>query len=133
MLANMQIVTNQISIKNNQMSDGQFECHPVFTRHTGRVDEKTAYTQLIVDIKNSEEHPFPVDIYVDVTGVFELTGLPENQVDQFLKEQAVQIIFPYLRNMISSVMSTALMPPLILPIIDVRKVFQDDPPKAKAD
>lgn len=126
MLANMHIVTNQLSIKNNNLPDGAFECHPAFTRQTGWVDEKTAYTQLTVEVKNSEEHPFPVDIYVDVVGVFEITGLPKDQVDHFLKEQAVQVVFPYIRSMISSAMSTAMMPPLILPIIDVRKLFQDD-------
>jgi len=134
MLANMRLVTNELSIKNNDLPDGQFECHPRFTRKMDRIDPKTAYTQLIVEIENSEEHPFPVNICVDVTGFFEITALPESQIDSFLKEQAVQIIFPYVRSMISSAMSAAMMPPLIIPIIDVRKVFQDeDSPKEPSE
>ena len=46
-------------------------------------------------------------------------------MDNFLNIQAVQIMFPYIRTMVTSLTSAALMQPLILPFVDVRQLFQE--------
>ncbi|MDO4852746.1 MAG: protein-export chaperone SecB [Clostridia bacterium] len=124
-IANFQIITNEISLKNNKLPDGNFSIAPRYTRSIGMIDDNTGFMELILEITNTEEHPFPLEIRVSLTGVFELSQFPEDQREYFLKITAVQIIFPYVRNIVSTLTSSALMPPIILPIIDVKRLFSD--------
>ncbi len=125
-LVNMQLFANELSIKNNHLPDGQFNLAPTITRKIEEVDKDHSSVELIVEMHNTEETPFPVDIRASVTGVFEISMLPADVIDDFLKIQAVQIIFPYIRSMISSVTSSSMFPPVILPVIDVRTLFQEE-------
>ena len=124
-IANFQIITNEISIKNNKLPDGNFSIAPRYSRSIGMIDRNTGFMELGLEIINSEDTPFPLDIKVSLTGIFELTQVPEDQRDYFLKITAVQIMFPYVRNIVSTITSSALMPPIILPIIDVKKLFPE--------
>lgn len=125
----MRFQTNEVSIKNNFLQEGNFTINPSFTRKTGFVDKDTAFTELSVEIKNTEEHPFPVDIRVSITGFFKNVSIPPEQEEQFLKINAVQILFPYLRTIISSITTASMFPPIILPIIDVTTLFPEDQEK----
>jgi preprotein translocase subunit SecB len=125
-LVNMQLVTNDISIKNNHLQDGQFNVSPQITRNIGVIDKDHSSVELILEIINNEESPFPVDIHVSLTGIFDISGLPSEAVDNFLKIQSVQILFPYIRSMVSCITSCSLLPPIILPIIDVRNLFPEE-------
>lgn len=126
-LLDMQLITNIMSIKNNQLPNGEFAVNPRFTRNIITIDQSHAATELRVDIANSEENPFPVDIVVSITAVFDISKLPESEVSQFLELQAVQILFPYVRNAVSTLTTTAMMAPIILPVIDVKQLFQNQP------
>lgn len=121
----MQLITNELSIKNNQLPPGTFKIDPRVTRNIGVIDDTHRFTQLIVEIVNSMETPFPIDIRADMTAVFDISSLPEDKVDDFLKHQAVAIVLPYIRGMISSATANALMPPIVIPIIDVAELFPD--------
>lgn len=59
---------------------------------------------------------------VKITGVFEFESDNEDEVNQFFKRQAVQLLFTYLRTMVSNVTSTALMNSLLIPIINVTDI-----------
>lgn len=124
-LLNMQLITNEISIRNNQLPPGEFKFNPTFTRNISRIDETHAATELRMDAVNTEDNPFPVDITVSISGVFDISALEEKDVEFFLKYQAVQILFPYVRNAVSSLTSTALMPPIILPVINAQQLFPE--------
>lgn len=124
-LVNMQLITNEVSIKNNNLPNGQFTINPKFTRNIGAIDESHAFTELKVEILNSEDAPFPVDVVVSLTGLFDISTLPEKDVDAFLKFQAVHILLPYIRSMVSSITASSLMPPILLPIVDAKALFND--------
>lgn len=128
-LVEMRIQTNEVSIKNNSLPDGNYTVNPVFTRKTGFEDKDTAFTELSVEIINSEENPFPVDIRASVTGFFKNIRIPAEQEEDFLKYNAVHILFPYLRTIISTITTACMLPPIILPIIDVKTLFPDDQEK----
>lgn len=125
-LVNMRLSTNEISIKNNHLAEGQFKVSPRITRNIEVIDESHSAVELILEIINSEENPFPIDIRISLNGVFDISNLPSETVDNFLKVQAVQIMFPYVRTIVSSITSCSLMPPIVLPIIDVKKLFPDN-------
>lgn len=124
-LANMQLVTNEISMKVNDIPDGEFKIIPKFTRSVGMLSETTGYMELVTEIMNTPDNPFPVDIKVSITAVFDMDNFPKEQYDSFLKLNAVQIVFPYVRNIISNITTSAMIPPIILPIVDVKKLFPE--------
>jgi len=125
----MRFQTNEVSIKNNFLPEGNFTVNPKFTRKVGFVDRETAFTELLLEIINTEENPFPVDIRVSITGFFKNNSLPPEQEDDFLKINAVHILFPYLRSIVSTITTASMFPPIILPIIDVKTLFPDDQEK----
>lgn len=122
---NMQLITNELSVKNNQLPPGTFNINPKFRRNIGVIDATHSFTQLVVEIKNSLENPFPVDITADMTAVFDISTIPQEKLEDFLKHQAVHILMPYIRGMISAVTANALMSPIVLPVYDAEQLFQD--------
>lgn len=124
-LANMQLVTKEIRLKNNELADGEFTISPTFTRTTGETADGRYYTELSVSLSNTKETPFPLDLYVCIAGIFELNNFDDEQIRSFLNLNAVQILFPYIRTIVSSITSTAMMPPIVLPIINSQTLFPD--------
>lgn len=125
-LVNYKLITNKICITNNQLSDGKFNVDPQIHRTIENIDDSHSAVTYVLEIKNTDDHPFPVNIEVSVTGIFDVGNLDKSSVDDFLKIQTCQILFPQIRTIVSSVTSAALMPPLMLPIIDARTLFSDD-------
>lgn len=125
-LVNYSLFTNEIRIVNHQLPVGQFTADPKIHRTINKIDDvKTAVTYAL-ELKSTDEHPFPADIFVSLTGVFDISKLDDSQVDDFIKVQTCQILFPQIRTIVSSLTSAALMPPLLLPIVDARKLFSNE-------
>lgn len=120
---NFQIITNELSLKNNSLADGNFKIAPVYTRQI-QTDEKYGCTRLIVELKNTPENPFPVDIKVDVMARIELAEIPETARTTFLEINAVSVLLPYVRTMITNMTTNALMVPIVLPILDPQELFK---------
>lgn len=125
-LANVQLITNEISIKNNHLPDGKFQINHSITRNINTIDDTHVAVELVYEIINSEEHPFPIDVRVSLTGIFDLSNIPQNAVEHFLKYQAVQILYPYVRTMVTNITASSFMPPIIPPVIDVMKLFPEE-------
>lgn len=124
-LMNMRLATNEISIKNNDLPKGSFNLAPQIRRIIGQVDGTHASVEIRVEIRNTEENPFPMDVTASMTGIFDISSIEEKDRDNFLKIQSVQLILPHLRSLIASTTAAALMTPLMLPIYDVRKLFPE--------
>lgn len=122
-LANMQIVTNEVSVKNNNLPVGDFSICPQFSREIGRTEDGVYFTELSISLKNTEEVPFPFDIFISITGYFDFGEADQTDIDNFMKEKTVHILFPYLRTILSTVTSSAMIPPVVLPIMDVSTLF----------
>ena len=119
--------TKELEIKNNNIKPGKFNLKPQITRKTGKVNKNVFYTSLILKIESTEEYPFPVDIFVDFRGFFKFENIDnEENITEFLKFQAVDIMYPYLRSIVTNLTTTAMLPPIILPIIDTSKLFNND-------
>ncbi len=122
-VTNMTLITKEISIKNNNLPDGEFVMNTQFKRDIGATVDGKYFTELSITIANTEENPFPIDLHVCLAGIFDLEGKDPEYIDTFLKINAVQIIFPYLRTMVSNITSSAMMPPIVLPIINPQTLF----------
>lgn len=125
-LVNYKLITNKISIINNKLKDGNFNINPQLHRTIVQIDDDHYAVTFNLEIKNTDEHPFPVDIEVSITGIFDVSKLEKKSIDDFLKVQTCQILFPQIRTIVSSLTSAAIMPPLLLPIVDARSLFSEE-------
>lgn len=125
-VTNMELITKEISVKHNNLPVGEFVMNTRFRRNIGTTEDGRYFTELSVLIANTEENPFPIDLHVCIVGIFELEGKDQEYIDIFLRVNAVQILFPYLRTMVSNITSSAMMPPIVLPIINPQELFPDD-------
>ena len=116
----MTIITNEISLINNNLSEGNFQVKPYITRKYGKVTGKENQygVEMQVIIKDEPENRFPINLTVRITGLFEIDGDNIDEINNFLKIQGVQMVFPYLRTMVSNITSSAIMPSIMLPIIN---------------
>ncbi len=120
-------VTEKLEFKNNHLKPGNFKLKPTLSRRTGKINQNLFFTTLILSVKNSELYPFPVDLFVEFRGIFEFKDIEnESEIMEFLKIEAVNIMFPYLRSITTNLTTTALMPPIVLPIVDAKKLFKND-------
>lgn len=125
-LVNYTLITNEIKLINNHIPGQAFNINPQIHRKIESVDKtKTAVTYTL-EIKNTPEKPFPIDLTVSLTGIFDTHNIEENDVDDFLKVQSCQILFPQIRTIVATLTSSALMPPLLLPVVDARKLFDEE-------
>lgn len=125
-LVNMSLKLNELTIKNNGFQNGNFQLSPAITRRITDLNENSFSIQLILTITNKEEEPFPFDILVNLGGTFEISNIPAEDREYFKKIQAPVIMFPYLRSILTTVTANTFMPPIILPVIDVKSLFPED-------
>ncbi|MBQ7431313.1 MAG: protein-export chaperone SecB [Butyrivibrio sp.] len=67
--------------------------------------------------ENAEANNYPFEMNVVLKGFFEIEG-SHNNIDRF-KSNALAILFPYLRALISSFTANANVAPIILPAINI--------------
>lgn len=130
-LVNYSLITNEVSIVNHKLSNGNFTAAPKIRQSINKIDDNRTAVTYELKISNTKKNPFPIDLKVSMTGVFDVSKLEPDKVDDFIKVQTCQIVFPQIRAIVASLTASALMPPLLIPIIDARKVFgntktQDD-------
>ena len=120
-IKNMSIVTNEIHFSTNNLPLGSYQMVPNIKRRVGRLstDSNKYGVELMVDIKDTPEQRFPLNLFVKITGIFEIDGENEEEINEFLKLQGVQMVYPYLRSLVSNITSSSLLQPIILPIINV--------------
>ncbi len=70
-----------------------------------------------------EEKPFHLEVYT--TGIFEFqTELEGEELKSILRQQALNILFPYLRALITNITGSSGFPPIVLPIINVNQLME---------
>ena len=124
-IANFKLIVNEIRLKNHELTERSFNIEPKITRNIVKMENDNYSVELNFSITNTEEKPFPIDLFVSMAGNFDLQTFPQEQKEDFLNIQAVQIIFPYMRNIISTITTASFMPPLVLPIVDVNSLVYE--------
>lgn len=112
------IQTKKISIINHNLK-GNFKMNPIYTKQLVKEDDFTYTLTLMFSVLNSETHPFPIDLTAHMSATFNFSkDSNEIDIENFLQLPAVQIIYPHLRSLISSVTASAYLQPLLLPLIN---------------
>lgn len=74
---------------------------------------------------NAHENNYPFSMNVALTGTFELASSDIDRKESFAEVNAVAILFPYLRSLVSTFTANANIQPLILPPINVMRLMED--------
>ena len=123
----MLLITDKVELSNNHLPVGKFKVDHVIRRDIGRINEKAYFTQLTLEIKDKPDYKYPINMHVSIKGIFEFDEASNTEeINQFLKYQGVNLIYPYLRSMVTNLTINAMMAPIILPIVDAMQMFKEE-------
>ncbi len=115
---------NEIYLKKNINFQPNKNGIPIDLRIKPNVDIKDKNMNIILQttiFENAEQNNKPFEMKVNLTGYFMVDGCePET-----LKANAIAILYPYVRAIISTYTANANITPLILPTINVNKLIKD--------
>jgi preprotein translocase subunit SecB len=115
---------NEIYFKNNANFKLNKDGTPIDLKIIPTVDiedKNMNITLQIVIFEGAEQTNKPFEMKVNITGYFMAEGCnPET-----LKANAIAILYPYVRAIVSTYTANANITPLILPTINVNKLIED--------
>ncbi len=121
-LVNSTMKLEKISLRNYDIR-GDFKLLPKYFKEIREINPSEYEVKIILEIHNTKTNPFPMDIDLSFIGIFQFDVIDDaNELDKFLNIGATQILFPYVRSIVSTITGASLMQPLMLPIIDVRSI-----------
>lgn len=119
-------IVDRAVFKNNPEFEGdeidiQFDIEPQFQIS----EEKDSMIVLLeVDIfKDAIQNNYPFEMSIALVGMFQLEGMDDN-IEKF-KMNAVAILYPYVRSLVTSFTANSNITPLILPTINVNKLIKE--------
>lgn len=125
---NITLIVNEASIKNNNLPVGEFKLNPQIQKKIRKDNspENTYVLEIRVEIHNTTENPFPIDLVASLSGIFNIEGDNEEEINNFLQIQGFQMVFPHLRSLVANMTVNAMMPPIFLPIVFTNQ-FEEKP------
>ena len=107
----------------------RFEINPAFNRTVKKIKElpKRRIIELSLRIESTEKEPKPFDIVLYMSSTIDLEEVLwlVDDEKEFIRE-ATRMLFPYLRQTVTSLTATAMISPLMLPPIDGGTLFPED-------
>ena len=82
-------------------------------------------TLKVIIYENAVENNKPFEMKIDLTGYFIVEGIEPER----FKANAIAILYPYVRALISTYTANANINPLILPAINVNKLIENSEDK----
>lgn len=114
-------------IFNNKNRQGSFSFAPEISVGFNKVDDRTWETIVNVKISDKPDQQFPFDLDVVVSLITNLPNeLPkEFALKDYLKVNSLQILYPYVRSIVTNITTAALITPLFLPVADIAKLAEN--------
>jgi preprotein translocase subunit SecB len=120
------IVITRMELVNKHIA-GTFQLNHKLTRHTGKLSDQVYYTELRFEVQDHADTVYPINIVVHMRGIFEFhVAETEDAIETFLKKDAVTFLYPYLRATITQMTTLAMIPPIVIPILDTSVLFPDE-------
>lgn len=107
----------------------KFEIKPQFSRTIRKVQENDKlyfFVALEVKVESTEAEPKPFNLKARLVGIFEAEDVNTDEDRQVLAISTTEIVYPYLRAVVSSLTANAFINPLILPVIPAGTMFPED-------
>lgn len=99
--------------------------NPEFNRQIRKIDNDTAVVNLGFSISN-ENNDMPFSIEIDIEGLFHLENWEHPDNLQIITSNAIAILFPYLRSLVSMVTANANISPYVLPVMNITALFDGE-------
>ena len=86
--------------------------------------EVVVHTKIESNTKSSGQPMFLLEL--DYGSIFQIEGLPEDQLHPYLMIECPRLMFPYLRRIVSDITRDGGFPPLNLEMIDFMKMYRTE-------
>ncbi len=96
--------------------------NPEFKRQIRKIDDDTATVNLGFCI-NNEKMDMPFSMEIDIEGLFHLEKWEQPDQLPIITSNAIAILFPYLRSIVSMVTANANISPYVLPVMNITALF----------
>lgn len=109
-----------------EFKTSKIDIQPSFNRDIVRIDDQ--HYKITLGIKISKEvnkNPIPFESEVVISSVFELPNLESEAANSIAVNNATAIMFPYLRTLMATITMNGNVPPYMLPVMNVSKLFID--------
>ena len=117
-------VVNDVKFKSNKIQDDKKVLKLTFDIvNSTKVNKERDKMEIILKLnvfKGQEESPFNME--VEISGFFELEG--EDDITRY-EANAIAIMYPYLRAIVSTYTASANVSPVILPAINVNAMLKN--------
>lgn len=107
----------------NHCLNGKFAFKPeIFVSFSKHADNEWE-SSFCIRVISKEETPFPFDVDVTVSLITKFNGElpPKEELISYLKVGSLNILYPYVRSVLTNVSTAAMVSPIILPVADVRE------------
>lgn len=105
---------------------GKIVVQPDFKRDIKKIND-TQY-EILLSVKISPEinkGPLPFSAEVVISSLFEMNEWEKEDLNNLAINNATAILFPYLRTLLATVTMNGGIPPFVLPIMNVAKLFMN--------
>lgn len=117
-------IVDSVEFKNNPNFEGEETSLDFKPSVEFDVEGNDLLVMLTVGVFNeAEKNDYPFEMKVTVVGYFKLTT--DENVEKY-KANAVAVLFPYVRSIISTYTAAANINPLILPTVNINKMLEDE-------
>lgn len=107
-----------------EIADGKFQYKYSFTREITKADDQHYAVALRCNVIDPNFNSF--ELHVRAVGEFEITSEDAEEKKHMLCRNALTVLFPMLRSQIILMTAQIGSPQIILPIINVAKMFSVD-------
>lgn len=90
-------------------------------------------TKLIIESKVKETGDVLFVLELEYVGIFNIAGVPEDQLHPFLLIECPRMLFPFLRRIVSDVTRDGGFPPLNLDNIDFVAIYRNELARRQAE
>ncbi len=112
---------------NNKDRQGSFSFAPEIGVGFNKVDDKNWETIVNVRVADKPDQQFPFDLDLIISLITRMPDeLPKDfDLKDYLKVNSLQILYPYVRSVVTNITSAALLTPLFLPVVDIAKLAEN--------
>lgn len=134
-----QDIKSILTFKEYRVDSVEFVLNPNWSKGNTKIDlnirKKVTYdkdkncgvVKLMTKVfENPIENDYPFSIKLQVSGFFNIECEDDEECEKLLNINAVAILFPYVRALISTYTANANVSPLILPAINVNKLASSE-------
>ena len=90
-------------------------------------------TKLKIESKDKNSDAVLFVLELEYAGIFNITGVPEDQIHPFLLIECPRMLFPFLRRIVSDVTRDGGFPPLNLDNIDFVAIYRSELARRQAE